>query len=138
MKNVKIRGIFVFIIALLLCPDICAHAKKFEYRYETDRPQGYYKIDENEELVVSDETLKVTRNVKKDGVAYGMGQSESVSFEFTDRYSKPYKNVWINKPVELMKNVKHVYGSYEKTILMTRDNKLYWTGEQGITYPYWW
>lgn len=90
MKNVKIRGIFVFIIALLLCPDICARA------------------------------------------------SESVSFEFTDRYSKPYKNVWINKPVELMKNVKHVYGSYEKTILMTRDNKLYWTGEQGITYPYWW
>lgn len=76
--------------------------------------------------------------VKKDGVAYGMGQSKSVSFEFTNRYSKPYKNVWINKPVKLMKNVKHVYGSYEKTILMTIDNKLYWTGKQGITYPYWW
>ena len=76
--------------------------------------------------------------VKKDGVAYGMGQSKSVSFEFTNRYSKPYKNVWINKPVKLMKNIKHVYGSYEKTILMTRDNKLYWTGKQGITYPYWW
>lgn len=76
--------------------------------------------------------------VKKDGVAYGMGESKAVSFEFTDRYSKPYKNVWINKPVKLMKNVKHVYGSNEKTILMTKDNKLYWTGEQGITYPYWW
>lgn len=76
--------------------------------------------------------------VKKNGVAYGMGQSESVSFEFTDRYSKPYKYVWINKPVKLMKNVKHVYGSYETTIFMTKDNKLYWTGKQGITYPYWW
>ena len=76
--------------------------------------------------------------VKKDGVAYGMGKSEAVSFEFTDSYSKRYRNVWINKPVLLMKNVKHVYGSYKKTIFMTKDNKLYWTGKQGITYPYWW
>lgn len=77
--------------------------------------------------------------VKKDGVAYGMGLSESVSFDFTDRYSNPYKDVWINKPVKLMKNVKHVYGGYYAlTIFMTGDNKLYWTGRQGITYPYWW
>ncbi len=46
---------------LLLYPDDCVHAKKFEYRYQTDRSRGYYKIDENEELAVSDETVKVTR-----------------------------------------------------------------------------
>lgn len=61
MKNMKIKAIFVFIIALLLCPGVCVHAKKFESRYKTDRPQGYYKIDENEELAVSDETVNVTR-----------------------------------------------------------------------------
>ena len=57
----KIKVLVLVVAMLLVYPDDCVYAKKYESRYKADRPQGYYNIDENEELVVSDETLYVTR-----------------------------------------------------------------------------
>ena len=97
------------------------------------------KIDSNVKEVCLPCRNKVLY-VKKDSVAYGMGYSTALSFDFTDRYSKRYRGVWINKPMKLMKNVKHVYSGYyyKNAMFMTEDNDLYWVGNQGIAYLHWW
>ena len=96
------------------------------------------KIDSNVKEVCLPCRNKVLY-VKKDSVAYGMGYSTALSFDFTDRYSKRYRGVWINKPMKLMKNVKHVYSGYyyKNAMFMTEDNDLYWVGNQGIAYLHW-
>lgn len=70
--------------------------------------------------------------LKRNGVAYGMGQNEA--YALTDGYTAS----WVSRPVKLMDKVKHVYGNKNMTFALTKDGNLYWRGEQGITYSYWW
>lgn len=62
--------------------------------------------------------------LKKNHKAYGMGYNQSNAF------GNQYKNGWQNKPVLLMKNVKHVYAVTDATLLLTRKHELYWSGKQ--------
>lgn len=63
--------------------------------------------------------------LKKNGKAYGFGANKGyVSYMLTDRYKKK----WINKPVFLMKNVKHVYAGCDFTMLLNKKKELLWTG----------
>lgn len=63
--------------------------------------------------------------LKTNHTAYGLGGAES-----TKIFTKSYPRKWYAKPVQLMKNVKHVYASActERTMLLTGKNELYWTG----------
>lgn len=63
--------------------------------------------------------------LKKNHKAYGIGYNQG--YAFTDRYKKG----WHSTPVFLMKNVKHVYASYGSTLMLNRENELYWSGKQG-------
>lgn len=62
--------------------------------------------------------------LKKNHKAYGMGYNQGNAF--TNRYKKG----WHNKPVLLMKNVKHVYAVQNATLLLNRKCELYWSGTQ--------
>lgn len=95
-----------------------------EYSYELRKIAS----DVMEFCLPSDRLLFLKRN----GKAYGMGQDES--YALTSQYSTS----WVNKPVKLMDNVKHVYGNNNMTFVLTKNNNLYWRGEQGMTYSYWW
>lgn len=70
--------------------------------------------------------------LNKNGKAYGMGQNQRGVF--TSRY----KTGWHKKPVLLMENVKHVYGMSDATLLLTKNNDLYWTGAQDFKSVNWW
>lgn len=70
--------------------------------------------------------------LKRDGTAYGMGQNEAYSL------TNEYAASWVGRPLKLMSNVKHVYGNKNMTFVLTKNSNLYWRGEQGITYSYWW
>lgn len=67
--------------------------------------------------------------LKKNNKAYGIGYNynNGGGYAFTNRYKKGLNS----KPVLLMKNVKHVYAAYASTLMLTRNNKLYWSGMQG-------
>ena len=66
--------------------------------------------------------------LKKNNKAYGIGYNYGGGgAPFTNRY----KDDWHSKPVLLMKNVKHVYAATDSTLMLTRKNKLYWSGTQG-------
>lgn len=62
--------------------------------------------------------------LKKNHKAYGMGYNQYNAF------GDQYKNGWQNKPVLLMKNVKHVYAVSDATLLLNRKHELYWSGKQ--------
>lgn len=62
--------------------------------------------------------------LKEDHQAYGMGYNQDKAF------GSQYKNGWQNKPVLLMKNVKHVYAVQNATLLLNRKHELYWSGNQ--------
>ena len=47
-------------------------------------------------------------------------------YAFTNRYKKG----WNSKSVFLMKNVKHVYAAEGSTIMLKKNNSLYWSGQQ--------
>ena len=70
--------------------------------------------------------------LNKSGKAYGMGQNQRCVF--TSRY----KTGWHKKPVLLMENVKHVYSVSDATLLLTKNNDLYWTGVQDYKSVNWW
>lgn len=70
--------------------------------------------------------------LKRNGTAYGMGQNEA--YALTNQYASS----WVSQPVKLMDNVKHIYGKNNMTFVLTKKDNLYWRGEQGITYSYWW
>ena len=65
--------------------------------------------------------------LKNNGKAYGWGAN--------DRYAltSKYKTGWIDKPVKLKSNIKHVYVGDNKTFLLDEKNRLYWAGTQGYT-----
>lgn len=71
--------------------------------------------------------------LKTDHIAYGLG-----SGDWSNVFTKNNTKKWYAKPVKLMKNVKHVYtsGEYAKSLILTRDNKLYWTGEAAFQWLY--
>ena len=65
--------------------------------------------------------------LKKNNKAYGIGYNYGGGgAPFTNRY----KDDWHSKPVLLMKNVKHVYAATASTLMLTKKNKLYWSGTQ--------
>ena len=63
--------------------------------------------------------------LKTNHTAYGLGGTRHAKI-----FTKSYPGKWYAKPVQLMKNVKHVYASayVNRTMLLTRKNELYWTG----------
>lgn len=63
--------------------------------------------------------------LKTNHTAYGLGGAEYMKI-FTKRYPRK----WYAKPVQLMKNVKHVYAAATtgRTMFLTKKNELYWTG----------
>lgn len=62
--------------------------------------------------------------LKENYKAYGVGYNQSNAF------GNQYKNRWHNKPVLLMKNVRHVYAVQNATLLLNRKHELYWSGKQ--------
>ena len=70
--------------------------------------------------------------LKNNGKAYGWGAN--------DRYAltSKYKAGWIDKPVKLKSNIKHVYTGDNKTFLLDNQNRLYWAGMQGYTGMFGW
>lgn len=98
--------------------------RKREYSYKLRKIAS----DVTEFCLPSDRLLFL----KRDGTAYGMGQNEAYAL------TSQYNTSWVNKPVKLMDNVKHVYGNNNMTFVLTKNNNLYWRGEQGMTYSYWW
>lgn len=101
--------------------------------FEKGKREYSYKLREVASDVVefclpSDRLLFLKRN----GTAYGMGQNEAYAL------TSQYNTSWVNKPVRLMNNVKHVYGNNNMTFVLTKNNNLYWRGEQGMSYSYWW
>jgi len=70
--------------------------------------------------------------LKKNNKAYGWGAN--------DRYAltSQYKAGWIDKPVKLKSDIKHVYTGDNKTFLLDKKNRLYWSGMQGYTSMFDW
>lgn len=71
--------------------------------------------------------------LKTNHIAYGLG-----SGDWSHVFTKKNTNEWYARPIKLMENVKHVYTSGEgaKTLILTRNNKLYWTGEALFNWNY--
>lgn len=71
--------------------------------------------------------------LKTDHTAYGLGNG-ALSHVFTNNHTKS----WYAKPVRLMGNVKHVYtaGEYAMSLVLTRNNELYWTGRAAYNWSY--
>lgn len=71
--------------------------------------------------------------LKTNHTAYGLGSGDW-SHVFTQNNTKG----WYAKPVKLMENVKHVYtsGEYAKSLILTRNNELYWTGVAHYNWNY--
>ena len=76
--------------------------------------------------------------LKADHTAYGLGGKNYVKV-FSEKNAK----LWYTKPVKLMKNIKHVYsggaidaGGGANTYLLTRKNKLYWSGKVSCYRPF--
>ena len=65
--------------------------------------------------------------LKKNNKAYGWGANNEYAL------TSKYKKGWIDKPVKLKSNIKHVYVGYGTTFLLDRKNRLYWGGEQWYT-----
>ncbi len=71
--------------------------------------------------------------LKTNHTAYGLGGGY-LNHVFTKNNTKK----WYAEPVRLMGNVKHVYaaGEYGMTLLLTRNNELYWTGKAPYNWLY--
>ena len=57
----KIKVLVLVVAMLLVYPDACVYAKKYEYKYRIERQQGHYRIDADEKLVVDSDRMHVTR-----------------------------------------------------------------------------
>ncbi len=57
----KIRVLVLVVAMLLVYPNDCVYAKKYEYKYRIERQQGHYRIDADEKLVVDSDRMYVTR-----------------------------------------------------------------------------
>ena len=75
-----------------------------------------------------DDFLSIIVYLTKNNKAYGLGYNYNMEggYAFTNRYKKG----WNSKPVFLMKNVKHVYAAEGSTIMLKKNNSLYWSGQQ--------
>ena len=62
--------------------------------------------------------------IKKNNTAYGMGSN--YGYALTSKYKKG----WIDNPVKLKSNIKHVYTGYGTTFLLDKEKRLYWSGGQ--------
>jgi len=62
--------------------------------------------------------------LKKNNVAYGWGMNKGYAL------TSKYKKGWIDKPVKLKSNIKHVYTGDGTTFLLDKHNRLYWAGDQ--------
>lgn len=70
--------------------------------------------------------------LKTNHAAYGMGRGNR-GYVFTKKHTKK----WYAKPIKLMENVKKVYtsGVYgAASLILTRNNELYWTGEASFNW----
>ena len=56
----KIKVLVLVVAMLLVYPDDCVYAKKYEYKYRIERQQGHYRIDADEKLVVDSDRMHVT------------------------------------------------------------------------------
>jgi len=104
---------------------------------------------ENGKVTYSAEPYKIANNVKefslgmansksekrnaivaylnKNDVAYGWGLNSQYAL------TSKYKKGWIDKPVKLKSNIKHVYAGNGTTFLLDKQNRLYWAGDQWYT-----
>lgn len=63
--------------------------------------------------------------LKKGGKAYGLGGNKGYgSYMLTNKCKKK----WIDKPVVLMENIKHVYATTDMSLLLNKRKELLWTG----------
>jgi len=80
---------------------------------------GYYKAKTGNAIVLM---------LKNNNTAYGWGMNKGYAL------TSKNKKGWIDKPVKLKSNIKHVYVGDGTTFLLDNKNRLYWAGDQWYTW----